>query len=168
MTSLAAALEARPAASEDRIGYREHIRHPSLTEPVTAHGWFERAADGTLVRHQTAPQEETVQIGERFLRLHREADDYSNIMPIPSELAPYLRILRALVTDDHDGLAGLLESFDARLVSDQAGWRASLSAAVGDDGAQHLMLTGCGERLRSVEWQLPDGTSRRYRFTTVP
>ncbi|MEX0759013.1 MAG: hypothetical protein WD100_05490 [Tistlia sp.] len=162
------ALDARPPAVEGRVGYREEIHHPAMAAPEVARGWFARGRDGELVRHQSEPQAETLEIGERFVRLSRESDGYSNTVPIPADLAPYLRILRALVADDRAGLSEALEGFDRRFEAGKAGWTVSLTARDGAGGARQMVLAGCGDLLRSAEWRLPDGSRRRYLFAEAP
>lgn len=159
---------AQPPISGDKVRYREEIRHPSMTSPAVAQGWFEQAKDGRLVRHQTEPQVETVEIGHNYIRLSRESDGYQNIVPIPSDMTTYLQVLRPLVTDDRAGLSELLAGYDSQIVNGAAGWEVSLSANGGGSARLRMLLAGCGEILQSIEWQLTDGTRRRYVFASSP
>lgn len=161
------ALNARPAASGASIGYQEEIFHPSQVAPVVARGWFEFGDDGALIRHQTEPQVETVEIGEHFIHQRRESDGASNSVRISSELAPLLGLLRMVIARDED-VVEMSNDHVLDLEPGDNGWTLTLATDRSDDTSSRLVLGGCGDVLRSVELQLPDNSRRRYVFENAP
>jgi hypothetical protein len=164
VTQAELALDARPAETGATLGYREEVYHPSLSSPVVAHGWFEHASDGTLIRHQTDPQAETMTIGRRYIHRLREASGFSTTVSIPSELAPLLEIVRGVVSDNHEAMLGLMEDYSADIQNGDAGWSLTLTDNRETGVANTLVLYGCGDLLQAVEVQLPDSSRRRYVF----
>lgn len=144
--------------------YREEIYHPALPEPDEARGWFDKSDGDDLVLHQTEPSVETLTIGEDYIWLQREADSTAEILPIPSEMQPLLDMLRMIVAGTPD-LAKLSDAgFRSEIRNNEAGWRLTLTSNSPDDAARRMVMYGCGDVLRAVELQLPDGGRRRYVF----
>ena len=168
MTQTEFALNARPATSGATLSYREEVYHPSLSAPVVAHGWFEHASDGTLIRHQTDPQAETMTIGKQYIHRLREASGFSTTVIIPSELAPMFAIIRGVVSDNREAMLELLKDYSADIQNGDAGWSLTLTSNRETSVANTLVLYGCGDLLQAVEAQLPDSSRRRYVFEDRP
>ena len=150
--------------SDNVIGYREEIYHPAMTTPMVAHGWFEHTDDGTLVRHQTEPQAETVTIDARHIHRRREASGFTTTVSIPAELAPFLAVLRALVSGNQEAVTALLDGHAAAIDNSSAGWAVTLNTDDAANAANAMVLSGCGDVLQAVEVQLSDSSRRRYVF----
>jgi hypothetical protein len=148
--NVAATLAATVPAADGRVGYTEAIVHPALSAPEQTRGWFELSGDGRLIRHQTEPTAETVNIGEENLRISREADGFSNIVRDPER-------------------AGRLPpGSELDVTNDNSGWTLEIGLAASDSVSRPLVVHGCGEALRSVELRLPDSSTRTYTFEALP
>ena len=139
-----------------------------MATPVVARGWFEHADDGGLIRHQTEPRAETVEIGQGHIHHRRDASGFSTTVSIPSEMAPVFDILRGIVTGDREGLAELSRDIAATIENGDAGWTLTLAADLHDGTSNIIVLGGCGDVLETVELQLADGSRRRYVFEEAP
>jgi hypothetical protein len=152
----------RPGEPGEPLYYREEIYHPALTEPLIARGHFELRRDGSLVRHQSEPEVETVRIGEDFVFIRRESEGgESNILPIPSDLEFLFTSLRAII-----GQAGpeVLSSYSLQLETGVFGWRLALSPGGRESSADRLVVEGCGDRVYAVDLEFQDGNRRRITF----
>ena len=69
---------------------------PPFWSPLLQKGIFDIGPGGRLIRHQDHPEPESVDIGERFLTIRREA--YENTVPIPEDMAKVFALLRTIVT----------------------------------------------------------------------
>ena len=146
--------------------YREEIYHPAIADPVIARGWFELSDDGSLIRHQTAPKSEISKIGRRFISLRREVDDYeNNIVPIPSELAPLLTALRGIILGDNTVVR---DGYSFHIDSGDTGWSLALTPHPPTDGAEQLIMSGCGDVLSAIEIRLRNNERRRIIFEKTP
>lgn len=131
------------------------MRHPALTAPEVARGTLRALPDGRLVKDQTSPRREISEIGDGIISIRRSPEGEANLLPVPSEMLPMLRIL---------GLAAggrLEEAADASELGFEMtpeGWRVALSP--GDGPVVHL--AGCGRRLSRIEIREPDGVERVY------
>lgn len=162
--SAAEALEARPETDGEQVPYREEIRHPALTVPVLAAGTFVIGRDGALIRMQEVPRRERSEIGDNFIAVSRPPEGEANLLPIPSEMAPMLATIRALVAGRPDELP---EGLALSLGSDRGGWHVDLQPA--DGGAlANVVVTGCGDQLIAIRLDQMDGTSRLIRFGSGP
>jgi hypothetical protein len=166
--NVAATLAATVPAADGRVGYTEAIVHPALSAPEQTRGWFELSGDGRLIRHQTEPTAETVNIGEENLRISREADGFSNIVPIPSNMQPLFAVLRAIVARDPERAGRLPPGSELDVTNDNSGWTLEIGLAASDSVSRPLVVHGCGEALRSVELRLPDSSTRTYTFEALP
>ena len=160
------ALGARPGPPDKPLNYREEIYHPAITFPVVTGGWFEVGKDGSLIRHQTKPDNEVTRIGENFISQRRDSEGgETNIFPIPSSLAPLLSSLRNIVGQT---AKTALMKFPHRLETGTTGWRLSLQTGTADirDNPPDtlIVLEGCGDQLRSLEMRLPGLERRRIVF----
>ncbi|MEM7120259.1 MAG: hypothetical protein AAF563_03210 [Pseudomonadota bacterium] len=131
---------------------------------MVAHGWFEYSDDGALIRHQTEPQAETVTIGADHIHRRREASGFTTTVSIPSQLAPFFALLRALVSGNHEVLVSLLDGHAADMDNSATGWILTLRTDGTTDAAITMILSGCDDVLQAVEVHLPDDTRRRYVF----
>lgn len=146
--------------------YREEIFHPALNDPVVARGRFEIGRDGSLIRHQTEPEVETVRIGEDFIFLRRASEGGgSNIIPIPTELSFLFASLRAIV--GHTS-SDVLQSYDHQLETDLSGWNLTLSPGGGEHSGDRLVVEGCGDQMQVVELRFQGGDRRRISFEPAP
>jgi len=146
------------------LNYREEIYHPAMADPVVTSGWFEIDTDGDLVRHQRTPDSAVTRIGENFIFVRRDSEDgdTTTIFPIPKELAPLFSSLRSIVRHtDRNTLA----AYPHELQSGTTGWKLSLNTGSAGVTDNLIHLRGCGDVLRSVELQMPNGQRRRIVFT---
>ncbi|MEM6942335.1 MAG: hypothetical protein AAF565_01130 [Pseudomonadota bacterium] len=136
--------------------------HPALDRPVVSRGLLDIGPQGQLIRHQTSPVEEITSIGKRLITVDRPQDAYRNSVPIPGFMDLFLAVLREVV----EGAGGRED--DGRIVTlsnSPSGWTVTVSAANSDaDTMGALALLGCGEVLRAIALDLPDGEARRIAF----
>ncbi|MFV0475484.1 MAG: hypothetical protein ACK5MQ_14940 [Pikeienuella sp.] len=138
--------------------YREELHHPALLEPSVSRGVLEIGPDGALIRRQSAPRRETVEIRGDYIHVLKsavgpEAPEERQVMPVPDRLSPLLTALRAIIARETPDAA------DAVLTAESAGWRLDVPAP----GAV-LRLLGCGGALRAVELAPDEGARRKIIF----
>jgi len=142
------------------VRYTEKIHHPALPRPETTNGTMRVDANGDLVREQSWPERMSFEIGEDFLTERRGADGEPNLVPIPSEMKPFLRAIRDLFGGDVDALR---RAFSLEMVESDGRYRVRLSGKPPASDIA-LILTVCGPRLLAIEITRSDGLRRVLSF----
>lgn len=141
--------------------YREDVFHPALPSVQSSHGTLKYEADGTLVRRQEAPAQETVRIGENFLTVV-DSQGAENMLPIPDQVAPVLGALRGLLSGNIEtGLQG----FSVVIEAPGPPWQVRITSENLSDTS--LLLHGCGSQVIALEMQMPDLVRRLMTFDPV-
>lgn len=103
-------------------------------------------------------------IGEDFIfqrRVTRDGSSQNDIFPIPSDLQPFLSVLRSIVDRT---ATKTLATYPHNLASGPSGWKLSLEVggAAGRDNL--IVLDGCGNLLTGVQLQLRNHERRHIVF----
>lgn len=131
-----------------------------MLDPLTTKGSFDLGRGDTLIRHQKTPTEEITEIGTRFIKLTRVADNYENTVPIPERLEPFLTVMRGIVSGNGADLAG----YESDLKADTQGWTLHLTSP----DQTPINLFGCGSALSGIGLKLEGDEERIITFLPPP
>jgi hypothetical protein len=148
-------LSAIATTEDERVRYREEVRHPALPAPEIATGTMWITADGTMMRDQITPKREISEIGETTARLRTSPEADPTLFPIPDRLRGTLQAMRLVLTGE-----ALPEGVETGLSADEGGWRLTLDLGSGPTAT----LFGCGKRARGIETENETGIRRTVRF----
>lgn len=156
-TNAEAAIRARPPMENGAVPYQEVIRHPALGTDFKNAGDFHTTAAGTLIRRQTSPVYEELEIGAGTIVIRRDGKETERL--IPARLALFLSTLRAIVVGKPEDID---RSYNQELVLNPEGWTVLLTRA--NNRKEVIALTGCGAVLHSIQVRSRNGQQRQFRF----
>ena len=114
-------------------------------EALTFTGYVEFAADGTLTKFITEPVNEGVSISEQKITMQRGKKKRSLSLHHDSELWMFYTSLRAMLAGDPDGV---LEIYEAEIVSGEPEWEVALSPRTAEFAAFTQSVTVKGSSVQ--------------------
>lgn len=133
--------------------------HPAFDKEVKNAGSFIMTSENKLLRRQSMPQAEEMEIGLQTITIRRSGKEITRT--IPSRMKPFFALLQAAILE-----RPLLpqDSLQHQLKITPTGWIAEISLREKDKGK--ITFSGCGTLLRSIGLKLRNGQERTIRFGT--
>jgi len=151
------AIRARPYSENGAVPYQEIIRHPALGNAMTNSGAFHATGTGTLIRRQTSPVFEELEISAESILIRRKGKETERRISV--RLALFLSTLAAIVTGKPEDIDG---SYSQNLEIRPDGWTVLLTTP--KNPKEVIALTGCGPVLSTLQVRSPNGQQRQFRF----
>jgi len=157
--TLEAVLKANPRKFQGVIPYEEFVLHPAFGKEVKNVGSYVLTLNDKLLRRQSSPQVEEMEIGLNTIIIRRNGKTVTRT--IPNRMKPFFDLLQAAILDRplmaDDALQHQLQVIPT-------GWRADITLRAKNKGM--ITFTGCGRVLHSIGLNLSKGQERTIRFRT--
>jgi hypothetical protein len=157
--TLKAVLTAKPRKFQGVIPYEEFVLHPAFGKEVKNVGSYVLTSDDKLLRRQSSPQVEEMEIGRDTITIRRNGKTVAR--EIPNRMKPFFDLLQAAILDHPLTTQDTLQH---QLQVTPNGWRADITLPAKNKGM--ISFAGCGKVLHSIGLKLHKGQERTIRFRT--